>query len=60
MIVASLLKRERGVRLGPIRIRSDNMARKMWRKPEVKVLRAGAAENQTTNKNDAGTGNAKS
>ena len=36
------------------------MAKKMWRKPEVKVLRAGAAENQTTNKNDAGTGNQKS
>ena len=32
------------------------MAKKMWRKPEVKVLRAGAAENQTSGPNDGSPG----
>lgn len=36
------------------------MAKKMWRKPEVKVLRAGAAENLSAGKNDSGGGNLKS
>jgi hypothetical protein len=36
------------------------VTKKQWRKPEIKALKAGAAENQTTNKNDAGTGSQKS
>jgi hypothetical protein len=36
------------------------VARKQWRKPEVKVLKAGAAESLSATKNDAGIGNQKS
>jgi hypothetical protein len=36
------------------------VARKEWRKPEVKVLKAGAAESLAGGKPDAGTGGAKS
>jgi hypothetical protein len=36
------------------------MARKEWRKPEVKALKAGAAENLSATKVDGGGGGAKS
>lgn len=36
------------------------MAKKEWRKPEVKALKAGAAENLAAGKNDGGGGGAKS
>jgi hypothetical protein len=32
------------------------VAKKVWRKPEVKVLRAGSAEGNTGTKNDGGGG----
>lgn len=36
------------------------MTRKVWRKPEVKLLKAGAAENLSAGKPDSGTAGLKS
>ena len=36
------------------------MAKKAWRRPEVKTLKAGAAENASATKPDPATGSAKS